>query len=569
MTFYGKLLQGILSVVVATTAASLFVAQRQSSESYGSLVDELFRNQSDAFEREYETRLELATAEARRLAMSVRLFAALEEGDPEVYKIARDELRLGEFAFFRLLDAQGAIIEPPPDSGAGAFDIARVHGSLMPAGVAINGAANGSAKVQLGFVELTRQDKPSIAYQIMSAPVANFDTTVGTLILGQRVRQLDTRADSNSAGLHSALWIDGRLVGGDLPEALQAPLAAALQSTDAPHTNHPELRAASTNYRYDRFRLNADSAYPPVDLVSAFPMDGFEAQQRSLTIRIASTGAIALVVATLIGLALSRQLARPIANLVDATREIRQGNYDLELPASSTREMDTLASSFNEMAAGLKLKDRYHSVLHQVTDPSVADELVAGRIKLGGELRDVTVMFCDIRGFTPLTVGRAPEEVIQILNHHMGAMTRIVQSHQGVINQFAGDAIMALFGAPRSYGDDAQRSVKCACAMILERARLNIAAVDKVRIGIGIASGAMVAGCIGAESRSDYTVVGERVNLGARIAAAAAPGQVLIDAETHRRIGAAYASTALPPLELKGFAEPIVAYAILQEGTPA
>ena len=328
MTFYGKLLQGILAVVVATTAASLFVAQRQSSESYGSLVDELFRNQSDAFEREYETRLELAAAEARRLAMSVRLFAALEEGDPEVYKIARDELRLGEFAFFRLLDAHGDIIEPPPDSGAGAFDVARVHGSLMPAGVATNGTANGSAKVQLGFVELTRQDKPSIAYQIMSAPVANFDTTVGTLILGQRVRQLDTRADPDSAGLHSALWIDGRLVGGDLPEALQAPLAAALQSTHPSPTNHPELRAASTNYRYDHFRLNAGSAYPPVDLVSAFPMDGFEAQQRSLTIRIASTGAIALVVATLIGLALSRQLARPIA---------RSGRCDAGNPSGQLR----------------------------------------------------------------------------------------------------------------------------------------------------------------------------------------------------------------------------------------
>ena len=564
MSFYAKLLQGILAVVVATTAASLFVAQRQSSESYGSLIDELFRNQSDAFEREHETRLELAAAEAQRLAMSVRLFAALEESDPEVYKIARDELRLGEFSFFRLLDADGQIIEPPPDSGAGTFDVSRVRGSLVPTEV-----PNGTAKVQLGFVELSRHEKSSIAYQIMSAPVANFDETVGTLILGQRVRQLGTRSEATDAGLHSALWIDGRLVGGDLPEALLTPLAAALQSSDVRATDHPELGAGATNYRYDRFRLNSGSAYPPVDLVSAFPMDGFEAQQRALTIRIASTGAIALVVATLIGLALSRQLASPIADLVDATRKIRQGEYDLELPPSSTREMDTLATSFNEMAAGLKLKDRYHSVLNQVTDPSVADELVSGHIKLGGELRDVTVMFCDIRGFTPLTVGRAPEEVIQILNHHMGAMTRIVQSHQGVINQFAGDAIMALFGAPRSYGDDAQRSVRCACAMIEERARLNVTAIDQVRIGIGIASGPMVAGCIGAESRSDYTVVGERVNLGARIAAAAAPGQVLVDAETHRRIGAAYASTALPPLELKGFAEPIVAYSIRLDGASA
>jgi class 3 adenylate cyclase len=221
------------------------------------------------------------------------------------------------------------------------------------------------------------------------------------------------------------------------------------------------------------------------------------------------------------------------------------------------------------MAAGLELRDRYHSVLHQVTDPSVADELIAGRVKLGGELREVTVMFCDIRGFTPLTVGRNPEDVIQLLNHHMGAMTRIVQVHKGVINQFAGDAIMALFGAPLSYGDDAQRAVRCARAMLLERDRLNVGAVDPIRIGIGIASGEMVAGCIGAESRSDYTVVGERVNLGARIAAAAAPGQVLVDAETHRRVGAEFAANALPPLQLKGFTDAAVVYEIIGDGAAA
>ncbi len=181
----------------------------------------------------------------------------------------------------------------------------------------------------------------------------------------------------------------------------------------------------------------------------------------------------------------------------------------------------------------------------------------------------MTVMFADIRDYTPMTVGRAPEEVIEILNHHMGAMTRIVQAHKGVINQFAGDAIMALFGAPRSYGDDAQRAVRCARAMMLERERMNVDAVHTLRIGVGIASGPMVAGCIGEESRSDYTVVGERVVLGARIAAAAAPGQILVDDETRVRIGVAYASRALAPLQLKGFAEPVVAYAIGAEGTTA
>ncbi len=461
--------------------------------------------------------------------MSVRLFAALEEGDPEVYKIARDELRLGEFAFFRLLDAHGDIIEPPPDSGAGALDVTRVRGSLVPSGSRAQRHREGAAGIRRADASA---DKASIAYQIMSAPIANFDATVGTLILGQRVRQLGTDQVTSDGAAFGA--VDRRPPGRRRPCPTALHDAARSGAAIARGVGGQTSRAARRRDElpYDRFRLNAGSAYPPVDLVSAFPMDGFEAQQRSLTIRIASTGAIALVVATLIGLALSRQLAQPHCR----PRRCDPGNPSGQLRSRDCRRRRRAKwirwpSSFNEMAAGLKLKDRYHSVLNQVTDPSVADELVAGRIKLGGELRDVTVMFCDIRGFTPLTVGRAPEEVIQILNHHMGAMTRIVQSHQGVINQFAGDAIMALFGAPRSYGDDAQRSVRCACAMISERARLNVAAIDKVRIGIGIASGAMVAGCIGAESRSDYTVVGERVNLGARIAAAAAPGQVLIDAK--------------------------------------
>ena len=565
MTFRTKLLQAILAVVAASTAASLFVAQRQSSESYGALVDELFRNQATAFEREHETRLEVAAGEIERLAMSVRLFAALEENDPEVYKVAGDELRLGEFAFFRLLDAHGNVIPAPSDGRAGVFDPANVRGALVPSG----GAPNDPAKVQVGFIEMMRGAQPSIAYRIMSTPISNFETTVGTLILGQRIRRLGTEGDQANEGLHSALWIDGRLVGGDVPAALHDPLAVALDASRVGGPNDDELTAESRNYLYDRFRLNEGSSYPPVDLVSVFPTDGFEAQQRNLAIRIAATGAAALVIAALVGLALSRQLAQPIAGLVAATRQIRQGDYDLALAPSSTQEINTLAESFNDMAAGLALKDRYHAVLHQVTDPTVADELIAGRIKLGGELRDMTVMFADIRDYTPMTVGRAPEEVIEILNHHMGAMTRIVQAHKGVINQFAGDAIMALFGAPRSYGDDAQRAVRCARAMMLERERMNVDAVNTLRIGVGIASGPMVAGCIGEESRSDYTVVGERVVLGARIAAAAAPGQILVDDETRVRIGVAYASRALAPLQLKGFAEPVVAYAIGAEGTTA
>ena len=153
--------------------------------------------------------------------------------------------------------------------------------------------------------------------------------------------------------------------------------------------------------------------------------------------------------------------------------------------------------------------------------------------------------------------------MIQILNSHLGAMTHVVQTHQGVISQFVGDALFILFGAPKSYGNDAERAAHCAWEMMLERKRMNRQPLEPLEIGIGIASGRVVAGCIGGESRNDYVVVGERVNLAARLCGAAAAGEILMDEETRARVGGAVASEPLPPMELKGFSQRIPVFRIL------
>jgi len=145
----------------------------------------------------------------------------------------------------------------------------------------------------------------------------------------------------------------------------------------------------------------------------------------------------------------------------------------------------------------------------------------------------------------------------------LSALTQVVQAHRGVISQFAGDAIFILFGAPKSYGADAERAVRCAWEMMLKRERMNGESAVPLRIGIGIASGEMVAGCIGAESRNDYVVVGERVNLAARLCSSAAAGEILIDEETRIRAGDAVTSESLQPLSLKGFSQPVPVCRIL------
>jgi class 3 adenylate cyclase len=561
MSFRTKLLQAIMGIVVVTTAASLLIAQHQNSDSYKAVVDDLFRHQLSSFQQEQEIRLAIAAQEARRLADSVRLFAALEANDPEVYKIAGDELRLGDFAFFRLLNAQGEIIAPPEDGRAGLPGIHVLQRQLIPK---IAQEAPAVAKVQLGFIQVHQRDDAQV-FRVMASPITNFGTIVGTLILGQRIKGLSPERTGEQAAHHlqSGFWLDGRLTGDDIPGAVRDSLTETLTRAQTQDMSNGQLRTAEEEYRFERFLLNEGSSYPPAYLVSVFSLAEFQSLQRLLALRIALTGLAALLLAALVGFMFSRQLAQPVADLVSATREIRKGNYDVKLPRSSTREMNTLAESFNDMAAGLALKDRYHSVLHRVTDPQVAEELIAGRVRLGGELREVTVVFCDIRGYTAMTVGRDPTEVIEILNCHLSALTHIVQAHRGVISQFVGDAIFTLFGAPKSYGDDAERAVRCAWAMMRERERMNSESSEPLRIGIGIASGQMVAGCIGAESRSDYVVVGERVNLAARLCSSAAAGEILIDEETRIRAGNAVSGEPLQPLSLKGFSQPVPVFRVL------
>jgi class 3 adenylate cyclase len=119
---------------------------------------------------------------------------------------------------------------------------------------------------------------------------------------------------------------------------------------------------------------------------------------------------------------------------------------------------------------------------------------------------------------------------------------------------------MILFGAPKSYGEDAADALRCAWEMMQERERLNHEAAEPLLIGIGIATGEMVAGCIGAESRSEYTVIGEKTNLAARMCSAAGAGQIILDAVTQRKTASLAEFVVLEPLVLKGFTHPVSAF---------
>ena len=179
-------------------------------------------------------------------------------------------------------------------------------------------------------------------------------------------------------------------------------------------------------------------------------------------------------------------------------------------------------------------------------------------------MREISVLFCDIRGFTALTQNMDPAEVIRMLNEHFTPLTRVVYEHNGVVDKFVGDLIMAVFGAPKSYGNDALNAACCALEMIRERQELNGTSLYKIEMGIGVATGSAVAGCMGSQDRLNYTVLGKHVNLASRLCSKAGRMEVVIDKTTLHRLGESQRVEPLAELELKGFSERVPAYKLLE-----
>jgi class 3 adenylate cyclase len=203
--------------------------------------------------------------------------------------------------------------------------------------------------------------------------------------------------------------------------------------------------------------------------------------------------------------------------------------------------------------------------------PEVA-ELVAASpsaLSLQGEL-EVTVLFSDIRGFSTFAEQVPPRQVAEVIGRHLGAMAAVVRAHGGMLDKFAGDAVMAVFGAPHPVADHAGRAVRCAVAMQRRQAELNAEAralglpASDIGIGIGINTGSVIAGLVGGAGRVDYTVIGDAVNVAQRLQSEAKGGEILVAAATMARCAWPEAQPAGTRL-LKGRQQPVEVYRLQWE----
>jgi len=199
----------------------------------------------------------------------------------------------------------------------------------------------------------------------------------------------------------------------------------------------------------------------------------------------------------------------------------------------------------------------------------IVDELIRdpSKARLGGERKEITVLFSDIRGFTSFSEKHQPEEVVSMLNEYLGAMTDIVFNYDGTLDKFIGDAIMALWGAPIGQPDHAERAVRCALAMGARLGELQKkwAAEGKpvLDTGIGINTGEMVVGNMGAEGKKmDYTVIGDHVNLGARVESLTRQynNHIIITEFTYEKVKDIVEVNKLGSVTVKGKERPLVIY---------
>jgi adenylate cyclase len=215
-----------------------------------------------------------------------------------------------------------------------------------------------------------------------------------------------------------------------------------------------------------------------------------------------------------------------------------------------------------------RMKERalFARALASFLPPEVAElvEATPSALSLREEV-EATILFSDIRGFSSLAERLPPREVVEVVERHLAAMVEVVTSNGGVLDKFAGDAVMAVFGAPRPVADQAQRALACAAAMQRRQATLNTeaeqAGLPAFQIGIGVNTGTVIAGTLGGPGRLDYTVLGDAVNVAQRLQAVAVGGEILATALTVRQSGTDQAEP-IGLKQLKGRQELVDAYRI-------
>jgi adenylate cyclase len=218
---------------------------------------------------------------------------------------------------------------------------------------------------------------------------------------------------------------------------------------------------------------------------------------------------------------IAKNLAGSTHQIVEVADKIRKGRYDYRVSVVSNDEIGHLGDRVNEMARGLKEREEIKEAFNLLTSPEIGEEILSGRVQRGGETRVVTLLFSDLRGFMSLAERFPPEKVLEAVNSYFYEMTEAIISNKGVVLQYVGDEIEAVFGAPQDDPNHAANAISAALDMRKRFFDLNEtrtkAGLEKLGHGIGIHTGPALAGIVGSSHKISYAMVGDTVNVASRI----------------------------------------------------
>ncbi len=274
---------------------------------------------------------------------------------------------------------------------------------------------------------------------------------------------------------------------------------------------------------------------------------------------------MAIELSTLISLSVSK----PLKDAGKTMERIRGGDLDASVPVISNDEIGTMGEGLNRMIEGLRERDYIRETFGRYLSEQIVAEILEspGGVKLGGELRDITILVSDLRGFTSMTESLAPEKVLEIINRYLERMTDVIIRHQGTIDEFAGDGILVFFGAPVPIANATGRAVACALEMQTALKELNgesaALGFPELQMGIGVNCGELVVGNIGSEKRKKYGAMGTPINVAFRVEAQTSGGEVLVTPGIYDRLSDDLEVAAARQASLKGFEETLTLYQVV------
>ncbi|GEM_PF-1437314 len=296
-----------------------------------------------------------------------------------------------------------------------------------------------------------------------------------------------------------------------------------------------------------------------------------EQAKKSLQKTIFLIGILAILGSGIAALIMTLLITAPVKTLVSAMQRVADGDLNVHVNIRSSDEIGLITHNFNSMTGGLRERERLRDISSKFAGDAVVSEMLdSGDIKLGGDYTTVTMLFCDIRSFTSTSEKMEPHDVVEMLNDYLTLFSDIIMENNGTIDKYVGDEIMAVYGVPKNDPRDAFNACKSAVDMIAALKILNEKRIAEgkveIRVGIGLNTGQVISGNMGSSRRMDYTVIGDNVNLAARLCDNANKNglkDILMAESTYLDISNDVIVNEVDPIYVKGKEKPIKIYELL------